>query len=494
LLHPTSLAGPCGIGDIGPSAVRFLDWAATAGISVWQVLPLGPTGLGNSPYSALSIFATNPLLVSPEWMVEDGLLSKENLAEVPEFPEGPIDYERARLWKERMLRAAWHETRIGGDPSVRAVRDRLRVFTEAPERAAWLWDWTLYAAVKERQDGSAWNEWYKPVATRVPAAMEAAERTVGVDREYHAFVQWVLEGQWRRLRKAARNRGVEIMGDVPIYPALDSAEVWARQDLFTLSSNGQPEEVAGVPPDYFSDTGQLWGNPLYRWDRIEAEGFAWWIARMGAALQSLDMLRLDHFRAFAAYWAVPAWAETAVEGRWVTGPGMKLFDALRGALGVLPIVAEDLGIVDDSVRELLRASGFPGMRVLQFGLVDPRSTHHPSNHVENSVVYTGTHDNDTARGWFESLDDEERARVLDTVDGDGTEIEWAMIRAALDSPARLAIIPAQDVLGLGSEARMNMPSEPEGNWEWRMEKGALTAERAERLRKLVEESRRPAAA
>jgi 4-alpha-glucanotransferase len=493
LLHPTSLPGPYGIGDIGPGAVRFLDWAATAGISVWQVLPLGPTGLGNSPYSALSVFAANPLLVSYEWMMEADLLAEETLAEVPEYPEGPVAYERVRLWKERMLRSAWHEVRNGDDATARAARDGLRAFVEAPERAAWLSDWTLYAAVKERQDGSAWEDWYTPVARRVPAAMEAAERTVVVDRDYYAFVQWVLDGQWRRLRRAARDRGIEILGDMPIYPALDSAEVWARQDLFTLDSNGRPEEVAGVPPDYFSDTGQLWGNPLYRWDRMEGEGYAWWIARVGAALQSLDMLRLDHFRAFAAYWAVPARAKTAFEGRWVAGPGMKLFDALRGALGALPIVAEDLGIVDDSVRELLRASGFPGMRVLQFGLVDPRSTHHPSQHVENAVVYTGTHDNDTARGWFESLGDEERARVLDTVDGDGTEIEWEMIRAALESPARTAIIPMQDILGLGSEARMNTPSEPEGNWEWRMVQGALTAEHAERLRKLVEESRRPAA-
>ena len=494
LLHPSSLPGPYGIGDIGPGAVRFLDWAATAGISIWQVLPLGPTGLGNSPYSALSTFAANPLLVSYEWMMEADLLAEETLAEVPEYPEGPVNYERVRLWKERMLRSAWHEVRNGDDATALSARDQLRAFVEAPERAAWLSDWTLYAAIKERQDWSAWAEWYAPVARRVPAAMDAAERTVVVDRDYYAFVQWVLDGQWRRLHRAARDRGIEILGDMPIYPALDSAEVWARQDLFTLAANGQPEEVAGVPPDYFSDTGQLWGNPLYRWDRMEAEGFAWWIARVGAALQSFDRLRLDHFRAFAAYWAVPAQAETAFKGRWVTGPGMKLFDAMRGALGTLPIVAEDLGIVDDSVRELLRATGFPGMRVLQFGLADPRSTHHPSQHVENAVVYTGTHDNDTARGWFESLGDEDRARVLDTVDGDGTEIEWEMIRTALESPARTAVVPMQDVLGLGSEARMNTPSEPEGNWEWRMVEGALTNERAERLRKLVEESRRPAAA
>ena len=490
LLHPTSLPGGYGIGDIGPRAVRFLDWAASAGISVWQVLPLGPTGLGNSPYSALSVFAGNPLLISPEWMVEEGLLDEETLEEVPEFPEGPIDYERARKWKERMLRSGWDRVRGGRDEGTRAARDDLRAFIESAGNAAWLPDWTLYAAVKDRQDGGAWLEWYPPVARRKPAALEAAERTVSVEREYHAFVQWLFARQWRRVREAARERRISILGDMPIYPALDSAEVWARQDLFTLGEDGRPEEVAGVPPDYFSETGQLWGNPLYRWDRMEAEGFAWWITRVRAALQTFDRVRIDHFRAFASYWAVPAGAETAMEGRWMPGPGMKLFEALRWELGDLPLVAEDLGIVDEPVRDLLRSSGFPGMRVLQFGLTDPRSTHHPRNHVENAVVYTGTHDNDTSRGWFENLDTDERARVLAEVGGRGREIEWAMIRAALESPARTAVIPMQDLLGLGSEGRMNMPSEPEGNWEWRMAEGELTPERAERLRRLVESSQR----
>ncbi|TMQ63139.1 MAG: 4-alpha-glucanotransferase [Candidatus Eisenbacteria bacterium] len=486
LLHPTSLPGPYGIGDIGPRAIRFLDWAASAGLSVWQVLPLGPTGLGNSPYSALSVFAGSPLLISPEWLVEEGLLDAEALEEVPEFLEGPVDYERARMWKERMLRAAWENVRRGGDAGSRAAREDLKGFLESPGNAAWLADWTLYAAVKDRQEGGPWTEWYKPVAGRKPAALEAAERTVTVEREYHAFVQWIFARQWKRLREAARERGIEILGDMPIYPALDSAEVWANQRLFTLGEDGMPEDVAGVPPDYFSETGQLWGNPLYRWDRMEAEGFKWWVVRVRAALAMFDRVRIDHFRAFASYWAIPAAAQTAMEGRWVRGPGMKLFEALRRELGELKLVAEDLGIIDEPVRDLLRASGFPGMRVLQFGLTDPRSTHHPRNHVENAIVYTGTHDNDTSRGWFEGLDESERAQVLGTVGGDGREIEWDMIRVALDSPARTAIIPMQDVLGLGSEARMNMPSEPDGNWEWRMAEGALTTERAARMRGLAE--------
>ena len=490
LVHPTSLPGPYGIGDIGPRAIRLLDWAASAGLSVWQVLPLGPTGLGNSPYSALSVFAGSPLLISPEWMVEEGLLDSETLEEVPEFPEGPVDYERAGKWKERMLRAAWDRVRGGRDPGARAATDDLKAFRESPGSAGWLPDWSLYTAVKDRQEGAPWTEWYQPVARRKPAALDAAERTVPVEREYHAFVQWLFARQWKRLREAARARGIEILGDMPIYPALDSAEVWANQRLFTLGENGMPEEVAGVPPDYFSETGQLWGNPLYRWDRMEAEGFAWWVVRVRAALEMFDRVRIDHFRAFASYWAIPAGARTAMEGRWVSGPGMKLIEALHRELGELPLVAEDLGIIDEPVRDLLRESGFPGMRVLEFGLTDPRSTHHPKNHIENAVVYTGTHDNDTARGWFEGLDAEERAQVLATVGGDGREIEWDMIRVALDSPARIAIIPMQDVLGLGSEARMNTPSKPDGNWEWRMPEGALTMERSARLRRMAEQSGR----
>jgi 4-alpha-glucanotransferase len=526
LLHPTALPGAFGIGDIGHRAVRFLDWAASAGVSVWQVLPLGPTGLGNSPYSALSIYAGSPLLISPEWLLEEGLIGEETVEEVPEFPEGPIDYERAAKWKERMLRVAWDRARGGRDGGARdaggrtgaggaggrdgggragaggaggrAAREDLKAFVESLAVAAWLGDWTLYQAIKDRQDGAPWVEWYSPVARRNAAALDAAERTVSVEREYHAFVQWVFARQWRRLREAARARGISILGDMPIYPALDSAEVWARQDLFTLGTDGRPEEVAGVPPDYFSETGQLWGNPLYRWDRMEAEGFAWWVARVRAALELFDRVRIDHFRAFAAYWAIPAEARTAMEGRWVPGPGMKLFETLRGALGELPLVAEDLGIVDEPVRDLLRASGFPGMRVLQFGLTDPRSTHHPKNHIENSIAYTGTHDNDTSRGWFEGLEADEQTRVLAEVGGDGSkaaggdggEIEWDMIRVALESPARTAIIPIQDVLGLGSEGRMNTPSEPSGNWEWRMVEGALTVERAQRFRELAERAKR----
>jgi 4-alpha-glucanotransferase len=488
LLHPTSLPGRHGIGDAGAEAVRFLDWAVAAGFTVWQVLPLGPTGQGNSPYSALSLFAGNPLLISPEGLVEASLLPAAALDVVPGFPEERVDFEEARAWKERLLRRAWEAALTGATPAARAARAEAAAWSSAAERRGWLRDWTLYAAVKERHGGSPWMNWDPPLAQREAAALKEAERALGAPREYHAFVQWLFAREWSALRAAARERGVAILGDAPIYAAMDSAEVWARRDLFQFGPDGLPESVAGVPPDYFSATGQLWGNPLYRWDRLEAEGFAWWIARARAALEACDFLRLDHFRGFAGYWAVPAGAKSATAeagGRWLPGPGMRLFDALRASLGGLPFVAEDLGDVDDGVRALLRDTGLPGMRVLQFGLLDAASTHHPSHHVANSVCYSGTHDNDTARGWFEALTDEERSRVLAEVGGDGTDISAAMVRCAMASAADLAVVPMADVLGVGSEARMNTPGVAEGNWEWRMRPGATSAELGPDLRRAV---------
>ena len=490
LLHPTSLPGRHGTGDAGGEALRFIEWASAAGFAMWQILPLGPTGVGNSPYSALSVFAGSPLLVAPESLVEQGLLPPAALEVVPGFPEPRADYDNARPWRERLLRRAWDSARAGGDSRASGARDEAAAWSAAPEQRAWLPDWTLYAAIKERHQGAAWTAWDSPLAQREPAAMAEAERALASAREYHAFAQWLFAREWARAHDAARARGIAILGDLPIYPAMDSAEVWARRDLFQFGRDGMPEAVAGVPPDYFSDTGQLWGNPLYRWDRHEADGFAWWIERVRAALRGCDVLRLDHFRAFAGYWAVPAGARAATEGRWLPGPGLRFFDALRAALGGLPLVAEDLGDIDDGVRALLRDTGLPGMRVLQFGLLDPASAHHPKNHVPNSVAYTGTHDNDTSRGWFESLPPAKRAVVLKEIGGGQAEISWAMIRAALASPARLAVAPMQDVLGLGSEARMNTPAEPKGNWEWRMGRGAATEDLAGHVRAMISASGR----
>jgi 4-alpha-glucanotransferase len=494
LLHPTSLPGRHGIGDMGDEAIRFLDALASAGISVWQLLPLGPTGLGNSPYSAVSVFAGNPLLIAPERLVAQGLLVPASLDVVPGFPDDRVDDDSVRTWKERLLRHAWEDVRRGTRPEARNARDEAAAWAAAPEQAAWLDDWTFFAALRERHGGASWLAWDPPLAQREPDALAAAARALGPSREYHAFVQWIFARQWSVLLAAARERGIAILGDLPIYPAMDSAEVWVRHDLFHFGKDGLPESVAGVPPDYFSETGQLWGNPIYRWDRCAAEGFAWWISRVRAALDRCDLLRLDHFRGFASAWAVPAGAKTAIDGAWIQGPGMAFFDALRASLGGLPLIAEDLGDIDDGVEALLRDAGLPGMRVLQFGLLDRKSPHHPANHISHAVAYTGTHDNDTTRGWYDALSVGERRKVCAELGVRGRGVVNAILRVAMESPAALAVVPMQDLLDLGTEARMNTPAEPEGNWGWRMKPGAWPARRVGRLRKLLVATRRAPAA
>jgi len=451
LLHPTSLPGRFGIGDLGPGVDRFLDWAESAGQTIWQVLPLGPTGYGNAPYGSPSAFAGNPLLISPECLRDEGLLPQSALDSAPVFPDDRVDFGAVIAWKEKILRQAF----------ARFPRRDLEAFTRAPEQADWLSDWTRFAA--RRKGGSA-------------GAEEAA---------YQAFLQLLFLRQWGRVRRAANDRGISVLGDIPIYVALDSADVEAHPELFALDAQGRPTSVSGVPPDYFSETGQLWGNPLYRWDRIEEEGFAWWIARLRANLRLCDLVRIDHFRGFASYWSVPVGEKTAANGRWLPGPGRKLFDAARVALGDLPIVAEDLGLIEGDVRELLSVLGIPGMKVLQFAFYEPDSEYLPHRHVPNSVVYTGTHDNDTARGWYAALKVEERERVRDYLGSDGSEIHWDLIRAAYASVARSAIVPLQDVLGLGSEARMNTPARPGGNWSWRAGADAFRREDAARLRRMA---------
>ena len=481
LLHPTSLPGRSPIGDVGPAAERFLDWAASAGQTLWQVLPLGPTGAGSSPYTSASAFAGNPLLVSPERLVEDGLIATAALDGAP-LSEGRVDYDAARRWKEGILRAAWARFQAGAAP---ALRGELAAFRQAPEQAPWLDDWARFAALKRRFGERPWTGWGPDLAFREPDAIAAADAELAAEIAYHRFVQFVFFRQWKRLREGAAARGVAILGDIPIYLAHDSADVWANQELFELDDAGLPGAVAGVPPDYFSATGQLWGNPLYRWDRLAEDGFAWWIARIRSSLALCDLLRIDHFRAFEAYWSVPARERTALGGHWVPGPGRGLFDAASAALGELPIVAEDLGDITPEVRALLDGLGFPGMKVLQFAFYAADSEYLPHRHVPNCVVYTGTHDNDTARGWYAALKPEERERVWDYLGSDGTEIEWALARAAYASVAGRAIVPMQDVLSLGSEARMNTPSEPADNWRWRAPWNAWRPELAERLRRMA---------
>jgi 4-alpha-glucanotransferase len=487
LLHPTSLPGPYGIGDFGPEADRFLDWAAAGGQSLWQVLPLGPSGAGNSPYTCASAFAGNPLLISPERLVEEGLLGRDALWHAPGLPPGRVEFASVSAWKQQILRASWERF---GAAAGRGLRDELEAFRTAPAQAPWLEDWARFAALKARYGERPWTDWGPDLAFRHGDTLLSADAELADEIAFHRYVQFLFFRQWSRVREAAAARGIRVVGDIPIYVAHDSADVWANQDLFELDGTGRPTAVAGVPPDYFSATGQLWGNPLYRWDRLEEDGYAWWIARIRSSLAACDLLRIDHFRAFSAYWSVPAVDRTALGGRWVAGPGRRLFDAAREALGPLPILAEDLGDIDDDVRALLDALGFPGMKILQFGFYGADSEYLPHRHVPNGVVYTGTHDNDTARGWYAALKPEERERVWDYLGCDGRDVEWALIRAAYGSVAERAVVPLQDILGLGSEARMNTPSKPADNWCWRAPANAWRLELAQRLKRMVELSGR----
>ncbi len=483
LLHPTSLPGPFGIGDFGAEADCFLQWAARAGISVWQILPLGPTGHGNSPYSGTSAFAGNPLLLSPQRLYEEGLLAAADLEGIPPFPEDRVDFGGTISWKERTLRLAWD--RFSSRPPADLGRE-MDLFASDPARREWLDDWILYSALKEHFGGKGWTEWPPELRRRDPASLARARRDLEGETAYQRFLQFLFHRQWTRVKGEANRLGMKILGDLPLYVALDSADVWARRDLFDLDPEGRPGHVAGVPPDYFSRTGQRWGNPLYLWDRMAEEGYAWWIARVRENLRQSDILRIDHFRGLAAYWEIPAEEPTAVKGSWRPGPGAPFFEALRRGLGEIRLVAEDLGIITGDVVELRDSQGLPGMKVLQFAFGSADSDHLPGRFAPTNVIYTGTHDNDTTRGWFAGIGKEERARVLKFLGkGAGREIHWEMIRAAFESEAWLAVVPAQDLSGLGSEARMNNPARAEGNWGWRARPGLFSPGTARRLRELA---------
>lgn len=481
LAHPTSFPGPYGIGDLGPTAERFFDFLAEGGQRCWQTLPLGPTGYGNSPYAALSAFAGNPALISLERLVEDGLLPGEALNDVPAFPAGRVDYGWVVPWKMELARQACERFGDVATPELRAAYDYFR-----DENSAWLGDFALFMALKDSHGQRAWVEWPKRYARRSPQALNEARRRLASEIELHTFAQFLFFRQWGRLREAAHARGIHIIGDLAIFVAHDSADVWSHPEFFSLDDDGQPTEVAGVPPDYFSPTGQRWGNPLYRWDVLRESGYQWWIERVRQALRIYDIIRLDHFRGFEAYWATPASAPTAVEGEWKPGPGASLFYAIREALGDTPLIAEDLGVITPEVRALQEELGLPGMRVLQFAFNGTPESHDlPHNYIQNAVVYTGTHDNDTTRGWFNASVGNERAFALEYLDCAPEEVVAAMMRLAYGSVAGLALVPLQDVFDLGSEARMNFPSRPDGNWEWRFDAQALTAERAAELKRLA---------
>ncbi len=482
LLHPTCLPSPHGIGDLGPTAHDYIGWLREAGVTWWQVLPLHPPGPGRSPYSAVSTYAGSPWLISPELLVEDGLLVDGDLAGAPAASSNGVDFDAVREWKWRLLSRAWEAHRRHPsavlEKELEDLRHRFR---------AWLPDYSLYAALKEEHGGAPWYGWSQPLARREPSALTAARAELAERVELEDFLQLLFFRQWSRLRHRAAELGVRILGDVPIFVAMDSAEVWARPDLFKLDPERRPTVVAGVPPDYFSATGQLWGNPVYDWARHAADGFRWWVDRMRHALELADAVRLDHFRGFAAFWEVPAGDPDATGGRWAPGPGRALFDALAAALSGLPLVAEDLGEITPDVIALRDDLGLPGMAILQFGFQpEPRSSFIPYRHQRELVVYTGTHDNNTSRGWYdEEATEGERDLLRRYAGSDGSAIHWDMVRLALASVADLAVVPHQDLLGLGSESRMNRPGVGDGNWGFRLPPDGLAPDLAARLRDLV---------
>jgi 4-alpha-glucanotransferase len=485
LLHPTSLPGPFGIGDLGDELIAFLDWAQRAGLRYWQVLPLNAPGYGNSPYGCLSSYAGNSLLISPQRLLEEGLLPAGAIDNARHEAGDCVDFEHVADTKGRLLRLSFaHFAEHGSEEQRTALASFIQDNT-------WIAEWTLYASLKQRYEGAPWTAWAAALVSRESDAITAAKSELASEIGFHEYIQWLFFTQWAAVREAARERGIRIMGDVPIYVAADSADVWANREIFQLDERGEPIVVAGVPPDYFSETGQRWGNPLYRWDLLHETGYVWWVSRFRAALRFADLLRVDHFRGFAAYWEIPAGEPTAVNGRWIPGPGRALFDAIRDSIGDLPVIAEDLGHITPEVHELRNAIGVPGMKILQFAFAQLNSPHLPHRYDSSTVVYTGTHDNDTARGWFDGASDEERAAAslylgVHTTD----EIPWTLIRAAYTSVADTAIVPVQDILGLGNEARMNLPGAEHDNWSWRLSEGALTEEVAEKLRKLGEISGR----
>jgi 4-alpha-glucanotransferase len=480
LLHPTSLPSRHGIGDIGDGARAFLDWLHAAGCRHWQLLPLVPPGGGWSPYLSLSSMAGNPLLLDLDDLVARGLLERHELEPETAFHPDQVEWERVVPWKQARIDRAMERLASTDEGRVLAARFR--------RAQPWIDEDALFMALKAHHGGRPWWEWSAPLRDRDPSALAAARAEHGRAIERRVVEQAVFEEQWQALRRAAAGRGITLIGDIPIYVADDSADVWAHRRLFQLGDDHRPTHVAGCPPDVFSETGQWWGSPLYRWDEMKKDGHAWWVARLRRNLDLCDIVRIDHFRGFAGYWSIPATAPDASHGRWVDGPGMAFFDDVRAALGHdLPIIAEDLGVITEDVEALREGVGLPGMRILQFafgaGNENPYLPHH---HVENCVIYTGTHDNDTTLGWWRAESDATRDHVRRYLARDGGDIAWDLIRVAMLSVAHTAIVPFQDVLALDSGARMNLPGRTDGNWAWRVRRDAFHPNLSNRLRDLVD--------
>ena len=484
LLHPTSLPGPYGIGDLGPQAYRFVDWLASTGCKLWQVLPLGPTGYGDSPYQCFSAFAGNPYLISFDGLIEDGLLTQDDFAHMPTFNASRVDFGLLIPWKLHLLGRAFDNFKfISGGP----FWDEYLSFYA--ENSSWLDDYSLFMSIKEANGGGAWNEWSEDLRKRKKSALDKARKEYAESILRYSFYQFIFFRQWNKLRAYVNERDIKIIGDIPIFIAYDSADAWSNQKLFFLGDDSLPTVVAGVPPDYFSATGQLWGNPLYRWNVHKKTGYAWWLERFRSVLKLVDIVRVDHFRGFAGYWEVPFGQPTAEHGRWVKGPGNDFFKSmneglLEGSNSELPIIAEDLGVITQDVVALRDEFNLPGMKILQFGFDKAENPFLPHNYVSNCVAYTGTHDNDTALGWYATAPEHEKDFARRYLRVDGSDFAWNLIRTIWSSVAVYAVTPMQDALSLGTEARMNFPSKLGGNWEWRMSEQDMSPHLAARLKEL----------
>jgi len=483
LLHPTALPDSHGIGTLGTAAINFLDWLQSAGQSYWQICPLIPTGYGNSPYQGLCAFAGNPNLIDLEELVALKLLQGEELDPLKRLPETYVDFSLLIPKKKKLLHQAWVRFSMGEGPG--QLAEELESFRTS--QSHWLEDFCMFMVLKDRNDGYSWDKWEREPRLRDKKSLEMLRDAS--EFQYHLFVQFLFFHQWRKIRNEARLRSIKIIGDLPIFVAFDSSDCWANPQLFQLDSNYLPARVAGVPPDYFSPTGQLWGNPLYDWDKMAELDFSWWISVLRNKLEQYDVLRIDHFRGFCAYWSVPFGEKTAVNGSWMRAPGRELFSLIREKLGELPIIAEDLGFITEDVVKLIEDCGFPRMKVMQFAFsLSEGDNYLPHNYDKRSVVYTGTHDNDTTAGWFENAAECDRSKVIDYLNldenSDAKAVTEAMLRAAITSVANLVIFPLQDILGLGSQARFNTPGTLGDNWIWRAPKKSFSSAKAEHLRKL----------
>jgi 4-alpha-glucanotransferase len=484
LLHPTSLPSRFGIGDLGENAYRFVDFLANSDQQIWQILPIGPTGYGNSPYLSYSALAGNPLLISPAILQQQDLLTREELQNLPDFPLDRVDFEEVIKIKMPLLRQASDRFKtISSDET----KEEFQRFCN--RQNDWLSDYALFMSLKDAHHGSGWNQWPADISARQPQAMAEWAAKLADDIFFHKFVQYQFFGQWQNLKQYANEQGIQLFGDIPIYVAHDSVDVWAHRNIFQLDPDtGEAALMAGVPPDYFSETGQLWGNPVYNWQELEKTDFKWWIRRVEAILEYVDIIRIDHFRGFQAYWAVPHGETTAMNGTWLDAPGDEFFQLLDKQLGKLPIVAEDLGVITPEVEALRDKFNFPGMKILQFAFDSDRANGFlPYNYTNrNCIVYTGTHDNDTTVGWFNERSPEAQTNVVDYLGYVGNDgIHWAMIRLALSSVGNTAVFPFQDILGLGTDAKMNTPSQATGNWSWRCRAEAFNDELSGRLKHLT---------